>query len=153
MTKLVPLSDTKLLAILQSCHVAWVLSLVPRPARVRRYSSTIIFTASDKRAKAWERGWITCTAFLHFFFNSQTRPDPWSIKSIWYGLKVKLAYSYSVTCSNHEFCRNCNYYEFETVQHCGGTTTAKSENRPEWRSLVRIDGEPRHAMTLSAVFQ
>ena len=32
--------------------------------------------------------------------------------------------SYTVTRSNNQFCRNCNYYKFETVQHCGGTTTA-----------------------------
>ena len=38
-------------------------------------------------------------------------------------IEIKLAYSYSVTHSNNQFCRNCNYYEFETVQHCGGTTT------------------------------
>ena len=65
-------------------------------------------------------------------------------------IEVKPAYSYSVTCSNHQFCHNCNYYKFETVQHCGEDNN-QFENGPEWRSLVRIYGEPRHAVMLSAV--
>ena len=40
---------------------------------------------------------------------------------------VKLAYSYSVTCSNNQFCGSCKHYDFETVQHCVGTTTASPE--------------------------
>ena len=75
-------------------------------------------------------------------------------------IEIKLAYSDSVTCSNNQFCRNCNYYEFETIQHCGGMTTASPKTglrclvfgayQPEWGSLVKIDGEQHHAVTLSA---
>ena len=34
-----------------------------------------------------------------------------------------LACSYSVTSRNYQFCHSCKYYNFETVQHCSGTTT------------------------------
>ena len=37
---------------------------------------------------------------------------------------------YSVTCSNNQFCRNCNYFNFETIQHCDGTMTASLETGP-----------------------
>ena len=72
-------------------------------------------------------------------------------------IEVKLAYSYSVTCSNNQFCRNCKYYEFETVstlwrddnsQSKNGPRVASSPARtrlgPEWRSLVNLGGLEKH---------
>ena len=47
----------------------------------------------------------------------------------------QLTYSYSVTCSNYQFCRNCNYYGFETVRHCGGMTTANLKTGPSGETL------------------
>ena len=53
-------------------------------------------------------------------------------------IEVKLAYSYSVTCSNHQFCCNWNCYEFETIQHCGGTTTASLKTGPSGEALWEL---------------
>ena len=59
--------------------------------------------------------------------------------------EIKLTlYSYSVTCGNNRFCRNCNYYEFETVQHCSGTTTASPKMGPSGEALWELT--ENHAM-------
>ena len=48
---------------------------------------------------------------------------------------VGIACSYSVTCSDNQFCRSCKYYDFETVQHCHVTTTASPETGPSGEAL------------------
>ena len=51
---------------------------------------------------------------------------------------LAIAYSYSVTCSNNQFCRNCKYYDFETVQHCNETTTTSPKMSPSGEALWEL---------------
>ena len=37
--------------------------------------------------------------------------------------------------SYNQFCRSCKYYDFETVQHCHGTTTDSPETGASGEAL------------------
>ena len=54
------------------------------------------------------------------------------------------SYSYSGTCSNNQFCCSCKYYNFETIQHCYGTTIACQEMSPSGEALCEL--MEKHAM-------
>ena len=62
------------------------------------------------------------------------------------------SYSYSVTCSNNQFCCSCKYYDFETIQPCHGTTIASQEMSPSGEALCELT-ETRYVMMVSDVFQ